>query len=190
QVADKNVKEMVFDDKGQPSLIIFNESANVSSANFQNVLKENLKLRSDFNFVKIKDEMDNLGIVHEKYQLYYKTVKVEFATYTIHSRNGKVISMSGDIYNANTINITPTITGEKALEYAKKAAGSNSFLWENKREASLINYTKPQGELVLLPDMGSIGIERETTALILAYKFDIYATNPISRGDVYVDAKT
>lgn len=190
QVADKNVKEMVFDDKGQPSLIIFNESANVSSANFQNVLKENLKLRSDFNFVKIKDEMDNLGIVHEKYQLYYKTVKVEFATYTIHSRNGKIISMSGDIYNANTLNITPTITGEKALEYAKKAAGSNSFLWENKREASLINYTKPQGELVLLPDMGSIGIERETTALILAYKFDIYATNPISRGDVYVDAKT
>ncbi|CAM3822165.1 MULTISPECIES: M4 family metallopeptidase [Flavobacterium] len=190
QVADKNVKEMVLDDKGQPSLIIFNESANVSSANFQNVLKENLKLRSDFNFVKIKDEMDNLGIVHEKYQLYYKTVKVEFATYTIHSKNGRIVSMSGDIYNANTINITPSINGEKALEFAKKAAGNSSFLWEDKREASLINYTKPQGELVLLPDMASIGVERETTDLILAYKFDIYATNPISRGDVYVDAKS
>lgn len=190
QVLDKNVKEKVYDEKGQPALIIFNENSNVSNEDFQSVLKENLKLGTEFNFVKIKDEVDNLGIVHEKFQLYYSSVKIEFATYTIHSNKGKIISMSGDVYNVKTVDLNPILNSSTALELAKKAVGGSSFLWEDKKEASLINYTKPQGELVLLPDMGNIGIERENAQLILAYKFDIYSTNPVSRGDVYVDAKS
>ena len=189
QEADKNVKEKFFDEKGQPSLIIFKEGSNLSSSNFQSILKENLKLKSGFSFQKTKETTDNIGLLHEKYQLYYNSVKVEFATYTINSRAGKMVSMNGEVYNPSTINVKPSISATKALDFAKRATSSTSFLWENKEEAALIGYSKPQGELVLLPDFQDLGMEGKQPALTLAYKFDIYGTNPISRADVYVDAK-
>ncbi|VXB95661.1 Peptidase M4 [Flavobacterium sp. 9AF] len=189
QKVEENVKEKILDEKGQPSLIIFNENSNLSSSNFQNILKENLKLKSGFTFQKMKEETDYLGILHEKFQLYYNNVKVEYATYTINSKGGRIISMNGEVYNPNTINITPSISASKALDFAKRTTTSTSFLWENQQEAALIGYAKPQGELVLLPDLRNVGIEGKEPQLILAYKFDIYATNPVSRADVYVDAR-
>ena len=188
QEGDRNIKEKILDEKGQPALIIFKEGSNLSSSNFQNILKENLKLQQGFSFQKIKEETDNLGLLHEKYQLYYNNVKVEFATYTINSKGGRIVSMNGEVYSPTAINVNPTISESKALEIAKSSTKGNSFLWENKREAALIGYSKPQGELVLMPDLKDIAIEGVQPALVLAYKFDIYATNPISRADVYVDA--
>ena len=129
QEADKNVKEKFFDEKGQPSLIIFKEGSNLSSSNFQSILKENLKLKSGFSFQKTKETTDNIGLLHEKYQLYYNSVKVEFATYTINSRAGKMVSMNGEVYNPSTINVKPSISATKALDFAKRATSSNSFLW-------------------------------------------------------------
>lgn len=190
QEGDKKIKEKILDENGKPSLIVFKEGANVSPSNFQSILKENLNLKSGFTFQKIKEENDNLGFSHEKYQLFYNNVKIEFATYTINSKGGRVVSMNGEIYNPTKININPTISPNVALEAAKKATHSASFLWENAKEAALIGYSKPQGELVLLPELESIGVEGVEPQLQLAYKFDIYATNPISRADVYVDAKT
>ncbi|NHN26949.1 T9SS type A sorting domain-containing protein [Flavobacterium jejuense] len=189
QEVDRNVKEKFFDEKGQPTLIIFNEGSKLSSSNFQSILKENLKLKSGFSFQKIKEETDNLGLLHEKFQLFYNNVKVEFATYTINSKGGRVVSMNGEVYNPSTINVNPTISVAKALELAKRTTSSSSFLWDNTKEASLIGYSKPQGELVLLPDLKDVYIEGTQPELLLAYKFDIYATNPVSRADVYIDAK-
>ena len=188
QEGDRNIKEKILDEKGQPTLIIFKEGSNLFSSNFQSILKENLKLQQGFSFQKIKEETDDLGLLHEKYQLYYNNVKVEFATYTINSKGGRIVSMNGEAYNPTVINVNPTISESKALEIAKSSTKGNSFLWENKREAALIGYSKPQGELVLMPDLKDIAIEGVQPALVLAYKFDIYATNPISRADVYVDA--
>jgi len=189
QEVDRNIKEKFFDEKGQPTLIIFNEESNLSPSNFQSIFKENLKLKNGFSFQKIKEETDNIGLLHEKFQLYYNNVKVEFATYTINSKGGRIVSMNGEVYNPTKIDVNPTISATKALDFAKRTTSSTSFLWDNKNEASLIGYSKPQGELVLLPDLKDVNIEGTQPELLLAYKFDIYATNPVSRADVYIDAK-
>jgi hypothetical protein len=47
-----------------------------------------------------------------------------------------------------------------------------------------IGYHKPEGELVFLPSMIDQG-EKHKSKVRLAYKFDIYATSPVSRGDLY-----
>jgi bacillolysin len=41
-----------------------------------------------------------------------------------------------------------------------------------------------------LPPMEEQGLQRKKDKVRLAYKFDIYASNPISRGDIYIDAET
>jgi hypothetical protein len=34
----------------------------------------------------------------KKFQLFHQGIKVEFSTYTVHSRLGKIESMSGELY--------------------------------------------------------------------------------------------
>jgi hypothetical protein len=50
----------------------------------------------------------------------------------------------------------------------------------------MLTLQKPSGELVLLP----IQQADESYKLFLAYKFDVFASQPMSRAYIYVDAAT
>lgn len=180
QEKDKLIKSRENNTNGTPSFITFNEKSSYRSSDFQKVFKEQLELEPNQSFSKIKTDSDKLGFIHEKFQLYQSGIKVEFATYSIHSKNGEVTAISGEFYKTNNTNTTPALTPAAALQKAITHIDAEEFLWQNVQEAKAINYSKPQGELVLLPIDGNVK---------LAYKFDIYATNPVSRGDVYVDAQ-
>ncbi len=187
---DKRVKQKATGENGLPSLITFSEKSAYKSSNFQQVFKDQLGLKQNQSFSRVKSESDSQGFTHEKFQLYHQGIKVEFATYTLHSTNGKLASMSGEHYNINNVNTTPAITKEAAFSKAISQIGASHYLWENQQEAQEIGYQKPQGELVLLPSMAQQGEKRTTDSFRLAYKFDIYATAPVSRGNLYIDAVT
>ncbi|MFK7001425.1 M4 family metallopeptidase [Flavobacterium oreochromis] len=165
---------------GTPSFISFRQSSVYKTSDVKTLFKEQLGLRTNQDFAKMKSDSDNLGFSHDKYQLYHKGIKVEFATYSVHSKNGRVNSMNGEYYNIGDIDINPSIKADIALQKAITHLGAQEFLWDNFAEANANKYTKPQGELVLLPIDNTVK---------LAYKFDIYATKPLSRGDIYVDAQ-
>jgi len=185
QEGDKNVKQKITDEKGNTSLITFNEKSSYKSSDFEQVFKDQLKLKSNSSFQKTTSETDQKGFVHEKFQLYHKGIKVEFATYTLHSKNGTIVSMSGETYSLENTNTIPTLSKQQAFAKALNQIDAKSYLWDNPTEAAEFNYTKPAGELVLLPVSND-----DMVTLKLAYKFDIYATNPVSRGDLYIDAVT
>ncbi len=188
QQADKRVSQKSKGENGLPSLITFNEKSNYKTADSKQIFQEQLGLKQNQEYNLLKTETDQEGFTHQKYQLFQQGIKVEYATYTLHSKNGKIASMSGEYYNIKNTNTTPTISAQDAFNIAKNHIGANSYLWENTQEASAINYQKPVGELVLLPNMATIGTEKSSEKLNLAYKFDIYASSPISRGDLYIDA--
>lgn len=190
QVADKKISEKSLNNNGTPGLIQFNESASYKTANPKKVFTDQLKLKSNENFISTKVEQDLLGFKHEKFQLFHQGVKVEFATYTLHSKNEKVQSMSGEYYDLKNVSVSPKLSPSDAFAIAKNHIGASSYLWENASEAKAMEYKKPIGELVLLPSMEQIGEKRTTDEVTLAYKFDMYASKPLSRGDLYIDAKT
>ena len=111
--------------------------------------------------------------LHEKFQLIQNGVKVEFATYTLHSKNGELQSMSGEFYSLENVNTTPTISKQQAFEKALRQIGAKTYLWENPADAAAFNYTMPEGELVLLP-VSDNQVKKGESNLKLAYKFDIY----------------
>lgn len=180
QEADRHVNNKEKNENGTPSFVSFKENSSYKSSDFKTIFKEQLGLKTNQSFSKIKTNQDDLGFSHEKYQLYHQGLKVEFATYSLHSKNGKVSSMSGEFYDIGNINIKPVLNANTALQKAISHLGVREFLWDNFAEASALGYSKPQGELLLLPVDGKVK---------LAYKFDIFATKPLSRGDVYVDAQ-
>lgn len=190
QETDKNVKQKITDEKGEPTLILFSEKSIYKTSDSQKVLKEQLGLKENSNFSKVKTETDDLGFLHEKFQLFHKGLKVEFSTYSLHSKKSKLESMNGEFYQLEDISTTPVLTKEQALTKAISQIGAKEYLWEKPLEAAAFDYTKPSGELVLLPMMDDDKSSKKNNDIRLVYKFDIYATNPVSRGDVYVDALT
>lgn len=190
QETDKRVKQKELNSNGIPSLITFNEDSNIKSSSFTQIFKDQLGLKQQQVLNPISTEIDDLGFNHEKFQLFHKGVKVEFATYSIHSKQGKVTSMSGEFYNIDDISTTPQISAQDAFTMAKNYTGATSYMWENAVEAESINYQMPIGELVFLPMIDSEVKKGNFDMVKLAYKFDIYASNPVSRGDLYIDANT
>ncbi|HNP18115.1 MAG TPA: M4 family metallopeptidase [Fulvivirga sp.] len=158
-------KQIKFDTEQDPA----------SVSEVQQVFKTYLETKKDDELKVSQTSADKLGYVHDRYQQYYKGVKVEFGTYLVHSKNGRVESMNGDYKKIENLSIDPSISRDEALNKAISDIGASKYLWQDEQEAKMIDYKKPQGELVIVEGR-------------LAYKFDIYAVKPLSRANVYVDA--
>lgn len=187
QTGKQAIQTEAKNEKGNPILVALTAKNDYQKGQYQQLFQETMRANADMSFTLLSAETDALGQLHEKYQVYYKGVKVEFLAYSIHSKAGKVQTISGEGIEIPTLTVRPAIQKQQAFDLAVKHTGASTYLWENPAEAALFNYSKPQGELVLLPQDNE---KTNTTELKLAYKFDIYATAPLSRGDLYIDAKT
>ena len=185
-VSAQNKKDEKKNVKQPPSLVVFDASQSYSVQNATQIFKEVLNPSPQTSFTTLKQEQDPLGFTHQKMQQYFNGVKVEFATLTLSSKNGNVQSLSSAYTPiAEDFNTTPSISATQALNSAKAHVGATKYMWQNAQEAALANYQKPTGELVIFP-----ALENISESSRLAYKFDIYATQPLYRADVYIDAKT
>jgi Zn-dependent metalloprotease len=185
-VSAQNKDNKKKNDKQPQSLMIFDASQSYSLQNSTQIFKEVLNPSSPTSFTLLKQEHDPLGFTHQKMQQYYNGVKVEFATVTLSSKNGTVQTLNSAYAPiAEDFNTTPTVSKSQAFNSAIAHVGAIKYMWQNPSEAALANYQKPTGDLVIFPAMENIS---ETNRL--AYKFDIYATSPLYRADVYIDAKT
>lgn len=138
-------------------------------------------LNSDNSFVPAKETSDESGLVHQRHQQFYKGLKVEFGTLITHTRNGNTISINGEVYNASSLSLAPTLTAGQGLASAMNKIQATKYLWEDAQQSSILGYKKPNGELLIFPLV-------DTGEMKLAYKYDIYTIEPLSRDEVYVDA--
>ncbi|NHN25671.1 T9SS type A sorting domain-containing protein [Flavobacterium jejuense] len=138
-------------------------------------------LNDNYSFEQLYSNEDRIGQIHRKYGQFYKGIKVEFGTVITHSKEGKIRMINGELYNANELSLVPQLSANVCLQLAIQKINATTYLWQNEMQAKLMDYKKPKGELVIFPDSN-------TETIHLAYKYDIYATNPISRQEIYVDA--
>ena len=171
--------------KTPPKFLKFNDSDRVSLQNSTQLFKDIFDSSEKTSFISINQEEDKLGYIHSKNQQYYNNIKVEFGTVTLHSINGMVASISSEFYKIVDLSTEPTISNIQAFNMAVSHTGATAYLWEEEDESNEIGYSKPEGELLIVPVF-----EGRTVVMKLAYKFDIYATDPIYRADVYIDAQT
>ena len=178
--------------KKPPSLLVFGESETYSVQNSSKLFKEVFSPSPQTSFTSIKQEQDQLGFTHQKLQQYFNGIKVEFGTVSLHSKDGSVKSLSSEYYPIQEdFDVAPTISNTQAFARALSHIGAQHYMWEYPDAArEMDNYTKPTGELVILPDFNSGRDVSDINSYKLAYKFDMFATNPMSRGDLYIDANT
>ena len=183
--AQEFVSKRNIDTNGRVDLITFNVGLSSRSTNINEILKQSLNLDSRSTLQSIKTELDpSSSFVDEKFQLYYDGIKVQYVVYTTHSQKGKMESLSGNIFPISDVTTQPTLSAASALNSALKHTNAEKYMWDDAEYVKENAYKKPQGELVLVPIEQNDG----SFKLLLAYKFDIYAAQPLSREYVYVDA--
>ncbi len=138
---------------------------------------------------KISETTDALGFTHTKYQQIYNGVPVEYKKYTLHSKNGTVEVMNGEYSLIEDFDTTPTLSEADALTSALNFIDADEYMWdtEDNEKWAMKSENKesfyPTGELVIVDNY------RGNMEPTLAYKFNIYASNPLSRDFIYVDAQ-
>jgi Zn-dependent metalloprotease len=166
------------------SFIKFGQSEKHQVSNAKALIREKLDLSFNESLSKIKTEQDEIGFIHDRYQQYVDGIKVEFGTYIVHSKDNLIKSMNGQLFATANLDLTPSLSSEQGFEIAINHTGAEKYLWEYPEAAQeMDNYQKPTGELVVLPGM-VLGSKEAR----LAYRYDIYALKPLSRGDLYIDA--
>ncbi|NNC50252.1 MAG: peptidase, partial [Flaviramulus sp.] len=133
------------------------------------------------------------GVQVTKFQQYTKGVKVEHGVFKAMSKNNVVFGLTAEYYNlSDSINSVPSLNESAALQLVLNHVGATTYAWEyiqslgNSPEiTAAYNEVYPKGELVFVDNYLTDAID-----LSLAYKFNIYAAEPLSRADIYVDAVT
>jgi len=136
-------------------------------------LKNSLKFTRKHGARILHEEVDKIGFTHTKYQIYFMDIPVEGSVYTVHSNNGRIHSANGKYLKGQNISVKPSLSEKDAFDKAVNHTHAKKYLWESG------NSQRPQGELTIL---------QVDTTYVLTYKFDIYASEPLSRKYVFVDA--
>lgn len=142
-------------------------------------------------FKLIGTETDKLGMTHYRYQQMSKGYGLENGTWILHTINNKIVSMNGELFDRVPA-LNPTISESAALQIALAQIGATTYKWQMSEEESNLKFMTsnpdasyyPQGELVILNEDQSM----KTVNLKLSWKFNVYAHEPLSRREIYIDA--
>ena len=201
--SDQRIEKAVLnEDLGTPSLIRLAPLTKITLSETPAVLKEMVNADANVEFKKVvlpvNTGIKQTGIHTEKFQQFYKNIKVQHGVFNALMNGDKTEAYTGEYYNLSNLNITPSLTEAEALDRAKKYNGASQFAWDQAKQArdnetnpirkQLFNdlYKKllPIGELVIVKDYDTKNVSD------IAYRFDIYSGVPLARAWVYVNAHT
>ncbi|MBF9141572.1 M4 family metallopeptidase [Hymenobacter properus] len=195
----RRIQTKVLGDDKQPVLVQFSAEGKAAyrGVSAEDVLRQQLALTNADQMRSTRVKTDALGYTHEKFAQYYQGIRVEHADYTVHAKGGAVESISGDFEKLTNFNTTPALSASAALTRALAHVGATKYMWQDvAEEAGLKQETNnsaatyyPQGELVIVRN-GLTTNASEKGQPVLAWKFNIYAQEPVSRALIYVDAHT
>ena len=144
------------------------------------VLVPNAKAKLDYlrGTALLNRLSDAIGYTHYRYQQTINGIPVEDAVYVLHVKAGKVLSENGAFMKdiPASLSSAASLKESSALQAAIKAVNAKEYRWQAE------GVSAPKATLVYYSD--DMSVEN----LRLAYKFDIYATEPLTRQFVFVDA--
>ncbi|MFM6925914.1 MAG: M4 family metallopeptidase [Ferruginibacter sp.] len=139
---------------------------------------------------------DARGMQHYRYQQTLNDIAIENAIMLVHVQNGKIMSENGKwIKNFPAVlQARPVLIENSALNKALQYVGAQTYKWQLPEEEAFIKREQNNAAASFYPTATLVYYSGERdvipSALRLAYKFDIYAQQPLSRQLVFVDAAT
>ncbi|MBS1575916.1 MAG: M4 family metallopeptidase [Bacteroidetes bacterium] len=177
-----------------PSFVSFAKSSSPAFTKGRLSLTDlNARVTSSVTAKIISQDKDATGSEHLRYQQTINGLPVEHAEYIVHTMGGRVFAQNGRWIKDIPQNLpAATLTESSALTAALQFVHARSYKWQDAGEEAFIKKEQnnpnatfyPKGQLVFYSGEDDV----IPSALRPAYKFDIYASDPVSRQIVFVDA--
>ncbi|HEY4800687.1 MAG TPA: hypothetical protein VII99_16525, partial [Bacteroidia bacterium] len=176
-----------------PNFIRFNPGKEIQEILFPEWAKTSLNIDASLTFKAYHTESDNLGYTQTRYQQYYQGYPVEGTMLIVHSQDGHIVSFNGDYVQQADAASKAELSEAASLQKALKKVNAKHYQWENKDAEEMLRQSMndptltfyPKGELVVIHKKG---LGYSAASFRLAYKFNIYAAEPLYRANVFVDA--
>ncbi len=189
----KGASEVILSEKSSvPSFITFREDAQQSFGDPTLWLRLNFGVDADFSLQLLSQDEDLLGNTHYRYQQNYKGFPVEGTMWLVHTRKGTIHSVNGMIFSQLKADAVPGLQENEALQIALSKIGARTYKWQSAEEEAWLKKEQrdpsasffPKGRLCYAYDSRN----PKNAVYHLAYRFDIYASEPMSRSYVFIDA--
>lgn len=155
-------------------------------------LKSQYRSSPDIDFkIKKKENIDNLGFKSTKLQQWYNGLKVEFAIFNVLSKDGRLKSINGNFIEIKDLSTTPILKEDEALKKTLNYINAKKYIWQDLENENNLKETLNDPNSTNYPNGELLIISRDhynKSVPTLAYKFDIYSIDPLSRANYYVDA--
>jgi Zn-dependent metalloprotease len=202
-LSDPKVASVELSEQRQtPSFIVLNtRNGFYPKGQERNVLEKFLEVRPGIDYLVRAREFQGSGSIEAtEFQQYYKGVKVEHASFKAMVMNGNILFFNGSWYDVPaSLSTQPSLSEAQGLELAKRKTGARKFAWEQVQEMIAqstdarqkqalqkeLESILPKGELVIVKDFNRAGV----AVVRLAWKYNVYAAEPLSRAWIYVDAQ-
>ncbi|RYY87100.1 MAG: T9SS type A sorting domain-containing protein [Chitinophagaceae bacterium] len=200
--SDPRVQDFRFNEERQtPSMIMLKPNQGVKRTEAHSALANYLGVRSGVDLLQAGRTLTGRGDIEVlEFAQYYRGVKVDRAGFKALVRNGLVSFYNGSWYQVpEQLSLQPAVDRNAALSRAKQLSGGRRFAWEEVEsrlqrsssaseraalEAELAS-VQPGGELVIIKDFSTNGKAQPR----LAWKFNVYAAEPLFRAWIYIDAR-
>ena len=189
--AQQKVSDKYLSKKENATWKFFEKSERVSVSKLAKN-KALLKLGTKDELKPVSNKADKTGMRHYRYQQMHNGVPVEWAVYLMREKDARVTNANGSLIQGLNVPSTPSISEARALQTALQYTNAAWYAWEDDAHEHTLKQAKnnpnatfyPSGELVIIDPQ----LTQQAANCRLAYKFDIYAVQPLSRQVLYIDA--
>lgn len=182
-------QEYNFDSNKQLNFVKFKESHQVSELEAAEFIELMLFDNGSNKLSLLKKEEDFVGYTHYRYAVKNNGIEVANKMIIAHCFNGKLITINGDLTDIKGIYGSFVLSEKQALQFALNKVGAKKYKWENTKEIAHLREALGKTDLTYEPK-GIKTILNFKGKNVTAYKFDIYAEQPLYRANVFVDAST
>ncbi len=198
---DKKVKDFSFNEELKTvSAVSFKENTVVNAADAKAVISNYFALNNPAAELRLQSANTlRSGIVVQRYRLFVNNIPVVHSAYNVMLQGNRIISIHAESYPIPVgFSTAPSLNTDNARAKALAFVSAKKYAWQSLEEDKLkaagnpalmqqldklIAEHYPQGELVIAKNKYGNGQAR------LAWKFDVYATEPLGRYYIYVDAE-
>ncbi len=175
-----------------PAYIQFRASDRIEFSQWQTWMTNHyFKGNKAISFQLIGSELDELGMTHFRFQQMADGIPLVNGIWIVHTINQQVVSMNGDLFDS-VPKFNAGLSETAALAAALSEIGAESYKWESASEEAHLKVEQNDPEATFYPKGQLVIVNRDPSLndvnLTLAWMFDIYASEPMSRREIYIDA--
>lgn len=161
--------------------------------------KSLFKLDAASELVLVKSVKDELGQTNYRFTQTYNGIPVEGSMYIVQTKNNKATALSGEIItdfsSVMQQKAGASVSAAQAVTAALNYVKATVYAWQDPEMEKRIKEQTGDSKATYAPTPKLVWFSTnednlDSKSLVLCYKVDVYARQPLSRANYFVNAKT